>query len=142
MTSYCFNTIQVWCGGVSVKSFFQCLAGSPHLPDVSQQALVHGDKVSRICTHAQYRQQGNKMANIINLANEKAGQEEALRSGNKARRTFFEGQYSADGFMADTREGLGEMVVGGVPQGVHVGSATQTWRGGVTPMYLSHRVSF
>ena len=82
------------------------------------------------------------MVNIINLANEKAGQEEALRSGNKAGRTFFESQYPADGFMADTREGLGEMVVGGVAQGVHVGSATQTWRGGVTPMYLSHRVSF
>lgn len=44
--------------------------------------------------------------------------------------------------MADTREGLGEMVVGGVAEGVHVRSATQTWRGGVTPMYLSHRVSF
>ena len=32
----CFYTIQVWCGGVSVKSFLQCLAGSSHLPDVSQ----------------------------------------------------------------------------------------------------------
>ena len=81
-----FYTIQVWCGGVSVESFLQCLAGSPHLPDVSQQTLVHTDKISRICcTHTQYGQQGNKMVDIINLASDKAGWR---RPGG---RTFFEG---------------------------------------------------